>query len=124
MINKIEQSVVVRSRDGITSPGKVFIQTWIRAERLKRSLKFLGYSWLFAVLSVFLPIAHFILVPGFLLAGPIAAYFVYHQESVVLGGESLCPKCGKSFAIVRGPNKWPWEDYCSGCQAPFKIELL
>ena len=122
MNNKIEKQVTVKTRDGKSSAGKVFVQSWSRKERVKRSLKVLGFTWLLAVLSVFLPIAHFFLVPAFLIAGPIVAHFIYKQESAVLGGESLCPSCGKLLPIVGGPNKWPLEDLCSNCQTHVIIE--
>jgi hypothetical protein len=50
--------------------GIAQIQEWNQKERLKRALKTLGISWGLAIVSVLIPLAHFILVPGFLLAGP------------------------------------------------------
>lgn len=124
MENVIEKKVVVKTRDGKTSLGKVSIQQWSQPERLKRALKFGGFSWLLAVGSVFLPIAHFILVPLFLLAGPVVAILTFKQESVVLGGETICPSCQKPLPIVRSPNKWPLGDLCSSCQNHVVIEAV
>ena len=124
MDNKIEKQVIVKTRDGKSSSGKVIVQRWSRKGRVRRSLKILGFIWILAVLSVFLPIAHFILVPVFFIAGPIVAHFIYKQESAVVGGESLCPNCGKQLPIVSGPNKWPLEDLCSNCQTHVLVEML
>jgi hypothetical protein len=123
-----EVNVVVRmwnedvSHPGKVSPGKVSVESWSKPERTKRALKAWGLGWCFAVASVFLPIAHFILVPAFLIGSPIVAYFISKQKSVILGGQSVCPSCGKTLEIVKGPENLPLEDVCTGCQNHVHIQ--
>ena len=113
----VEFKVEVKTWDGkATQPGKISVESWNKSQRTKRALKTLGMGWGLAVISVFLPAAHFILVPSFLLGSPVAAYFVSKQGSVVLGGESICPYCLKPLAIAKGSEKWPLEDVCTACQ--------
>lgn len=114
--------VIVRSSDGKTKPGKIYIRTWNEKQRLERSLKILGVGWGMAVISIFIPLAHFILVPGFLIGAPIAAFRAHRQKSGVLGGESICPNCGEVLPLVYGANIWPLQDLCSHCQTSVTIE--
>lgn len=114
-------SAQIKNRDGKQAPGQVRVQTWTAQDRLKRSLKALGLCWGGAIVAVFMPLIHFVLVPSLLLAGPIVAYVFYQSESVVLGGEGHCPSCQKPFKIVRQKNKWPLKDICSSCQSEVEI---
>jgi hypothetical protein len=122
MITKSEVEVSVRTRNNKKSMGRVQIEKWSQPIRLRRALKALGISWLLALISVFLPGAHFILVPSFFIGGPFVAYYYYKQESMVLGGKGICPNCSKPLEIVRMPAKWPQEDLCSACQTHVIIE--
>ncbi len=83
--------VKIISSDGKVSPGEVCIQYFSPKTRGVRALKFLGTCWGFMIISVFIPLAHFVLVPGLFIAGILSASFVYSTESVVLGGRGLCP---------------------------------
>jgi len=116
-------NVVVKTWDGRSSKkGNVSVESWEKPERLRRAIKTLGLGWGLAFISIFLPGAHFFLVPGFFVGGPVAAYLVSRQRSVVLGGEGICPNCGAKLIIVRGPVQWPLEDVCTQCQNHVRIE--
>lgn len=112
--------VLVANEEKHTS-GEVTLQEWDSSDRMKRALKMFGMLWGAAVVSVLIPLAHFVLVPGFLIAGPIVAYFVYQNEKMILGGQGTCPNCGKPFTIAKGKVRWPMNDLCSECQSPAKI---
>lgn len=123
----IVQSVRVSAMTGLTatgteSLGKVRIQYWSKADRTRRALKFLGLCWTLSLLTILLPIVHFVLVPGFFIAGPVGAYFFLQQESIVLGGEATCPQCQQPLPLERGRNEWPLTDLCSECQTNVKLE--
>lgn len=60
-------------------------------ERLKRALIVLAKCWGIALVCVLIPIAHFILVPGFLIAGFVMFF-------VVLNAEFLFKKAGEHEA--------------------------
>ena len=117
-------SVKILSDAGKESKGEVFVQAFPPRERLFRALKFLGLGWGAAVVAVFIPLLHFVLVPLFLILGPVAAVWAYGQASVVLGGLGLCPNCGASLPIERGPDRWPLDDLCTQCRERVKIEKM
>lgn len=104
------------------SSGELQIQEWSARERLQRALKWGGGCWGLAVASVFVPLAHFVLVPGLLLSGPFVALVVYSKESVILGGQGTCPHCRATLPIVRGTPKFPLRDLCTQCQSSVLIE--
>ena len=104
--------------------GEVRIARWDKRARLLRAAKAWATLWVLAVLSVLLPVAHFVLVPGFLIAGPIVAFKRLRQESGVLGGEGTCPSCGKGMSIDVHADEWPLYAICQGCRASARVEKL
>ncbi len=104
--------------------GEVRIKTFNQKERIVRGLKFLGIFWGSAIFAVFIPMLHFILVPLLFLVGIIVAVFVSQTKSVVLGGESACPKCESFLPIVRSSDQWPLSDLCSHCRTTVTISKI
>jgi hypothetical protein len=104
--------------------GEVRVQEWTRGERLRRGGKLWAALWALAVVSVLIPGAHFVLVPGFLLAGPIAGYLRTRQTRGILGGEGVCPACGARIYIGAHPDSWPLSDHCDACRRPVLIEAV
>lgn len=109
------QSVVLLTPAGKAGNGVAYIHEWKSGERKWRALKTLVIVWGLAILAIFIPIAHFFLVPLLLILGPILAASAYGQRSVILGGEGTCPQCGKPVEIVRAKDAWPLQDICSDC---------
>lgn len=95
--------------------GFVRIQTWSQQDRLKRAIKLGGLTLGLAVVSVFVPILHFVLVPALLLGAPFVSYWAYFQEKVLLDGEGECPNCGAPFLVAKGKPEFPLDDLCTQC---------
>lgn len=113
---------IVDPQSGNRAEGKIRVRYWNRRERVLRALKFGGLCWGAALVSVLLPLLHFVLVPSFLLAGPIVGYFILVQTSVVLGGEGVCPGCQAQLPIIRAPDRFPISDVCARCCRGLKVE--
>jgi len=118
----IIRSASSNSEDDKVTKGEARLQVWDKRERMTRALKHLGMCWAAAVVSVLVPLLHIVLVPSFLIAGPIIAWLTSGKESVILGGKGACPECGASFAIARSENNWPISDLCTQCYKPVTIE--
>lgn len=114
-------SVVVKSNKGNQAEGLVSVQTWDQPQRMKRALKTLGICWGLMIATIFVPVLHFILVPAFFLAGPIASYILYQQTSAIKGGVSKCPDCGSELPIAASADRWPLNDICTQCRAAVTI---
>jgi len=108
----------------VRSVGEVRVQSWSLINRLARAAKKLAVMWGLAIVSVLIPVAHFLLVPGFVVAGFVFAFTAARQRSAVLGGEGTCPACGKLFSISKCVDEWPLTDVCEHCQAFLRIEKL
>jgi hypothetical protein len=105
------------------SPGVMRLQEWDKKERTRRALKFWLYCWALSLLSIIIPLAHFVLVPGFFIAGPIGAWVVSTQASQLLGGESACPDCQAFLPLAPAADgKWPLTDLCTACHHRMRIE--
>ena len=104
------------------STGEVRIAKWSMPARLARAAKILLALWAAGAVSVLVPVAHFVLVPAFLIAGPVAAALRLGQASGVLGGEGTCPACGTAMILEAGADVWPLYGNCPGCGETVRIE--
>jgi hypothetical protein len=113
---------IAQDRSTQIEEGLIRIQSWNKRERLVRALKSGGLCWIAALVSIFIPLLHFILVPGFLIAGPILVYFIFGQENRVLGGEGVCPFCHAPLILASATLNFPISDLCTDCHNSLKIE--
>jgi hypothetical protein len=75
---KIKEWDVILADGGETkkSKGKLRIQHWDQQERIARAFKWFGLFFGLAIVCIFIPLLHFILVPSFLIATPIVTFFI------------------------------------------------
>ncbi|UCD25562.1 MAG: hypothetical protein JSW51_06510 [Gemmatimonadota bacterium] len=109
---------------GAQADAVVSVVSFNRAARLKRGLVALAAAWAIAVVCVFIPVAHFFLVPGFLALG---AYFFYSRwvtRTKVTEANGTCPDCGSQQAFDIGGN-WnpPHRVACNECQRSLVLEF-
>jgi hypothetical protein len=64
--------------------------------RAARAVGVLAACWALAFVAVFLPILHFVLVPAFLVAGPVLAVWRLREGRRLAGIRGACPRCGVS----------------------------
>lgn len=90
---------------------------------MRRALKRLALFWLLALLSIPIVFAHWILVPGFFIFGPIAAYLVYKMKEAKDKASGVCPECNKAVDVKLEPKdlipKWT---YCPSCSNSLHID--
>jgi len=102
----------------------LYCRTLDRNGRLLRSLKVLGICWGLAVLSVPILVFHFVLVPGFLIAGVFFFFVCLKEERIVLGAIVPCPDCGESTKLKSRALEWPVQLDCGGCSLALDLRLL
>jgi hypothetical protein len=83
-------------------PVEVTIVTLGPGRRLSRAAAALGICWGLAFPAVFLPVAHFVLVPGLLIAGPVLAVMQLRQRRRVVRIHGTCPRCGVTQDFAPG----------------------
>ena len=102
--------------------GTLYSQAFSNAERVQRALKMLAILWALALVTVFIPIAHFVLVPTFLLAGPIVAFRRYGMKSALEKVGAVCPACSQKIIIPLEPtDQLPKRTYCPACNKPLRL---
>lgn len=82
------------------APATLRVRDWSKPERTARAVRALATCWGLAVLAVFLPVLHFVLVPSLLVAGPLAALARLNERATVLGAHGACPACGAAQAFA------------------------
>jgi hypothetical protein len=112
---------VVSTEDGKTTPIDVYRQRLDKPARMRRAVFGLVACWLLAVVSILAPVAHFVLVPGFAIAGPVIAWLRMGQESIIVGAIVDCPACGKHTKLGQNSEHWPLTLYCVHCQVGLDI---
>ncbi|HHM04962.1 MAG TPA: hypothetical protein ENJ19_04360 [Gammaproteobacteria bacterium] len=117
-----QQAVALRSGEA-SGDGVLETRVFTQQDRMRRAAQVWGLSWLLAVVTVFIPIAHFVLVPGFLIAGPAWAYMRYRVERINEKVSGTCPAhSGEITVNMEGADVLPFNTYCPECQAPLVIE--
>jgi len=119
------QAARFNSSDNETATvAELAITQYDEKDRMKRALKRLGLFWLLSIGSIPIIFAHWVLVPGFFLAGPIAAWMVYQVEHAIDHASGVCPNCNESVTIKFEPKdtlpKWT---YCPICNKSIQIDL-
>src|SRR5436305_13656250 len=88
------QQVLLRGYHGQPSSGTVTIRQFRRDERVRRAFAGLGKWWGVAVVSVLIPVAHFVVVPSFLTYGAWQFFPRLGTVALVLDARGICPGCG------------------------------
>ena len=107
---------------GTPTTATVTIQSFDRRERVRRALKGVAKFWAAAVGSVFIPVAHFLLVPSFLLFGAYSFFERLGAHQIAMAAEGTCPDCGRTQTLDRG-GRWrvPRNVTCRYCQRSLRI---
>lgn len=116
-----QRPIVIRSGDQ-ERPGLLHLNTYTPRERMLRAAKVWGLSWLLAVLSIPIVIAHWVLVPGFFIAGPIWAYKRYSMTSAPDHVSGQCPSNGEQITLALEPSdRLPLWTHCPACKASLQL---
>ena len=92
MVQELPATISVFGSEPLPATARVLQQT--PSERMTRVLGALGVCWGIAVVAVFMPVAHFFLVPTFLLLGVVLAVLRSREDVRLLGAHGRCPRCG------------------------------
>lgn len=105
--------------------GTARIRTRDAAERSGRALRAAGACVLLAAVSVLLPIAHFVLVPGFLLAAPIFATRRLRERASIIALTGTCPRCDAPRTFeAKGRFGGSMRTTCATCSFAIDVETV
>jgi len=112
-----ERTYHVTGYSGNRTTATVTVQSFDRAERVRRALKGLGTFWAAALGSVLIPVAHFLLVPSLLVYGAYTFLQRLGAVEVATAARAICPDCGAVQQLdVRGRWSVPRDVACGRCQ--------
>ncbi len=117
-----EQPVVLTGRDGECSGGVMLRTVYNPRERTARAAKVWLVCWLLALLSVPIIGLHWLLVPGFTIAGVVLGLRRYRTQEASSALNGVCAACGEDFTLALEPNEHaPLWKYCPHCQAALHV---
>jgi len=99
MPESLQKEIQLRANSGATGPGQMHVMRYNERERNMRAAKALALYWLIAAVCILIPVAHFILVPGFLIAGLVVAKRKKGMSEEGLHVQCRCPACAKEVRI-------------------------
>ncbi|WP_291515376.1 hypothetical protein [Bdellovibrio sp. ArHS] len=108
--------------DERTQNGVIYVKWFSPPERMSQAIKKLGLFWLIAVVSVVIPVFHFVSIPLFFGLGVFFALRSYKSEGKVLSGLVLCPHCLTEVKIKPTEIQWPLSEICQNCARVVRME--
>lgn len=90
--------------------------------RAKQALKKLALFWGIALVTVLIPVFHFVSVPLFLGLGIFFGYRSYKSEGRVIEGLTRCPHCNTEVPLKPAELQWPLTEICQNCARVVRIE--
>ncbi|WP_455210284.1 hypothetical protein [Kaarinaea lacus] len=119
---KIEPLMFKNSSGDKSTEAQLHITVFDSKDSTMRALKRLGLFWLLALASLPIIGAHWVLVPGFFIAGPVAAFLAYKVKEVFDKSSGECPECRKSIEVKMEPKEdFPKWTYCPKCNQSLQI---
>lgn len=123
MASEIVETVTARVGERDAQTARWISKQLGPGDRVRRGLIGFGGCMLGAVLSVPIIGAHWVLVPGFLLAGPVVAFWRYRQAQLSDRVEFRCSACGNAVAVPLDPKQRPPAYlYCPQCKVSVHVE--
>jgi len=124
MAEKIIRAIRFKSqKNGGSGPAEMHVVIFTQQEQRMRALKSMMTLWAIAALCILIPIAHFILVPGFLIGGIVAASRRWNTKEEGIEATGSCPACHNGICIKLDKNaELPqWKD-CPECSDPLELQ--
>ena len=106
------------------TPATLTLLQLTAGQRVARAVAALAACCVAAILAVFIPVAHFILVPGLLIAGLVLAFMRFRERQRFLRIHGVCPRCGLEQDFVPdGSTGGQPAAACPTCFNRFAISL-
>ena len=110
---------------GRQTPVELKIERYSPAERIRPAFTRLIGFWVLGGLSAFIPVVHLFSVPGFFVAGIVAAYMAWRREAAFLPFEAACPACEVTSEFeLDGRPELPKLMPCPACSAGLVVKRV
>ena len=118
------QPFLLSGYHGEPTRGTITIQEFNREQRFRRAMAGLGKWWGVGLLTVLIPVAHFVLVPSFLAYGLWQFFQRLGTAELATDARGTCPDCGTEQALELAP-RWraPQPVTCRQCHRGLRLSL-
>jgi len=126
MAEQITRAIRLKSqKNSESNPANMHVTVFTQQEQKTRALKSLMAFWAIAALCILIPIAHFILVPGFLIGGVMTASRRWKTKEEGIEATGVCPACHNEIRIKldRNAELPQWKD-CPKCMDPLELQAV
>ncbi len=104
-------------------PGTATIVEQTPGERTFRTLSGVGMFWALALGGLFIPVAHFVLMPAFLIAGIVMGIKRAREDWRLLGVSGARPRCGVEQRFHVGGRLFDGRAFdCPRCHYNLRVE--
>jgi hypothetical protein len=87
------------------------------ASRVRRAALALGTAWLLAFPAIFLPVVHFVLVPGLVIGGVVLGLMFLREDRSLDRIRATCPRCAATLDLAPGGRfRLPRPVQCVHCK--------
>ena len=112
----------MRNNAGAENKAILHSTLYDQSEALRRALKMAGLFLLLAAVTLFIPLAHFVLVPSFLIAAIVVPMSVYKIRDASERAEGVCPTCNKEVSVkLDAKDRLPLWRYCPDCDNSLQL---
>lgn len=92
--------------------------------RAARALVVLGACWGLALVAVFIPLAHFLLVPGLFVLGVILATSRAREAWSIVTMQGQCPRCRLEQTLTSARRvRGQWVVHCPNCKNELALTI-
>jgi len=122
MASSAQLAVILKDGEGNNNDAIMHYTVYSAADRTRRAIFALVGCWVIAACSVPIPIAHFVLVPSFLIAGPVLAFLRLKMGESKENVVGICPRHNGEVTIkLENTDEIPRYTYCPECSGSLKI---
>jgi flagellar biosynthesis protein FlhB len=108
---------------GQTQNGKSEVVVLDSSHRTMRALKKAGVFFGIAVVSVLVPMLHFVLVPGFLIVSGVVFAKTMSETKIATSIEAVCPNCKQTMGLHGIFKMSGTKETCPNCRQLLKVSF-
>jgi hypothetical protein len=114
-------AIVLEGQGDKRSEGLAIVRVLDDRQRLSRALRQAGIAAGIAVITIFIPIIHFIVPPLALLTSIVLLVRGLNQGALIQGGGGPCPQCQQRVELEEQPLHWPVDMNCPHCRRSLTV---
>ena len=125
MPQQITRTIQLKSQAGVTGQAEMTLRAYSNGERKKRAILILLACWAGAAASIPILIAHFVLIPGFLIGGIVLFVKRWKTAEEAESVSGTCPNCHNDITInLEKKGDLPQWQYCPVCNDSLELDAL